>query len=346
MDTKFKILIVDDVIDNIQVAMNILKEDGYDFSYAKSGHDALVLARKNHFDLILLDVMMPGIDGYEVAKELKEDPRLMDIPIIFVTAKADIDSLAKGFQVGGVDYITKPFHAAELLARTKTHLQLYRAKKVLEENNLTLEIKFKKETERILSEMEENQKEMIFMLSELIESVLDETGKHVQRVAKYSYILAKHHPALSDEDADVIYATSPLHDVGKLHVPSKILNKPGKLTPEEFEVMKTHAQRGHEFLQKSKRKFLKAADIIAHQHHEKWDGSGYPQGLKGEDIHIYARIVGLADVFDALTHKRIYKEAWSIDETVDYIVSMSGTHFDPKLIEIFQKHIDELLQEA
>ena len=343
-DGKYRILIVDDVIDNIQVAMNILKEDGYDFSYAKNGEEALKLMQEGHFDLVLLDIMMPGIDGYEVARRMKEDPRLMDIPIIFVTAKVDIDSLAKGFEVGGVDYITKPFHPEELLARVRTHLELYRARKILEEHNLSLNIKLEKENQRIMTELEENQKEMIFILSELIESVSDETGKHVRRVAEYSYLLAKYYPALSEEDAQIVYSAAPLHDVGKLALPHDILHKPGRLTEEEFQIIKTHTTKGHEFLKRSKRKFLKAADIIAYQHHEKWNGTGYPQGLKGEEIHIYGRIVALADVFDALVHKRAYKEAWSVDEAVEYIVSHSGTQFDPKLVEIFQEHLEEFLE--
>ncbi len=346
VERKFKILIVDDVIENIQVAMNILKEDGYDFSYAKNGEDALKLVRQSRFDLILLDIMMPGIDGFEVARRIKEDPRLAEIPIIFVTAKVDIDSLTQGFEVGGVDYITKPFHAEELLARVRTHLQLYRAKKVLQAHNLTLEMKVKKETQRILSEMEENQKEMIFILSELIESVSDETGKHVQRVAEYSYLLAKYCPILTQEDAEIIYAAAPLHDIGKLALSHDLLHKTQRLSDEAHHELKMHTTKGHEFLKRSKRKFLKAADIIAYQHHEKWNGKGYPQGLKGEEIHIYGRIVALADVFDALTHKRSYKEAWSVEEAVQYIIDHSGTQFDPKLVEIFQEHLDEFLEIA
>ena len=343
MKTGFNILIVDDVIENIQVAMNILKEDNYNFSYAKNGEDALSLCKENDFDLILLDIMMPGIDGYEVCKRLKADLNYSDVPIIFLTAKVDTDSMAHGFEVGAVDYILKPFHANELLARVKTHLELFKAKQILKHNNLTLEMKMKVQTERILSELEENQKEMIFVLTELVESVSDETGKHIRRVAEYSRLLAHYFPSISEEDANTIYHASPMHDVGKIGIPSDILHKKGALTTEEFEIMKTHTLKAHNYLKTANRNIMKAADIIAYEHHENWDGSGYPRGLKGEEIHPFGRIVALADVFDALTHKRVYKEAWSVDDAIKFIVDNSGIKFDPYLVQIFQDNVDEFV---
>ncbi len=343
MEINYNILIVDDVLDNIQVAMNILKEDSYDFSYAKSGEDAMTLLNENNFDLVLLDIMMPGIDGYEVCKRMQNDPRLLDIPVIFLTAKADTDSMSKAFEVGGLDYITKPFHANELLARVKTHLQLYKAKKVLKNNNLTLQTKLELEHERISTELEKSQKEMIFVLTELVESVSDETGKHIKRVAEYSRLLAHYHPSITEEDADIIYHASPMHDIGKMSIPSEILHKTDKLSEEEFEIMKTHTSKAHEYLKVPNRKIMKAADIIAYEHHEKWNGKGYPRGLKGEDIHIYGRIVALADVFDALTHKRVYKDAWSTDDAINYIIEHSGTQFDPEIVKLFEAHIDEFI---
>jgi putative two-component system response regulator len=338
-----RILVVDDVVENIQVAMNILREDSYDFSFAKSGKEALELLKKDRFDLVLLDIMMPGIDGYEVCAQMKKDPILTEIPVIFLTAKTDIDSVAKAFKVGGVDYLTKPFHAEELLARVKTHIELYRAKQILKQNNLTLQTKMNMEITRILTELEDSQKEMIFILTELIESVSDETGRHIRRVAEYSKLLAHYHESLSDDDAEVLYHASPMHDIGKTAIPNSIIHKQGPLTEEEFQIMKTHPIKAHEYLKHSNRKIMKAADIIAHQHHEKWNGEGYPQGLKREEIHIYGRIVALADVFDALMHKRVYKDAWSIDETIAYIVEHSGTQFDPYIVKIFEEHIDEFV---
>ncbi|MBN2815787.1 MAG: response regulator [Campylobacterales bacterium] len=343
MDLKFHVLIVDDVVENIQVAMNILKEENYEFSFAKSGDDALKLMQDNNFDLVLLDIMMPGLDGYEVCQRMQQSERLKNIPVIFLTAKVDTDSMTKAFKLGGVDYITKPFHADELLARVKTHLELYMAKRVLQENNISLKIKMDMQEKRILSELEESQKELIYVLTEMIESVSDETGKHIRRVSEYSRLLAHYHPALSEEEANIIYDAAPMHDVGKMAIPEAILHKEGPLTDEEFEIMKTHPAKAHEYLKVPNRKIMKAADAIAYQHHEKWNGEGYPQGLKGEEIHIYARIVAIADVFDALTHKRVYKDAWSIEDAVAYVVGHSGTQFDPTLIEIFEDHIDEFI---
>jgi len=337
------ILIVDDVVDNIQVAMNTLKEDNYDFSFATQGTEALALIEQESakHDLILLDIMMPGIDGYEVCQKLKENPQTRDIPVIFLTAKVDVDSISKGFSLGSVDYITKPFHADELLARVRTHLQLYRAKQLLQEHNIALESKIIYEHKRLLSELENNQKEMIWMLTELMESTSDETGKHIRRVAEICSLLAHYHPILTEEDADTLFHASPMHDIGKMTVPHEILHKPGRYNEEEFGIMKTHTSNAYKLLCCSKRKLIKSAAIIAHEHHEKWNGKGYPNQLKGNDIHIYGRIVALADVFDALTHKRCYKDAWDIESVIDYIKDHSGTQFDPELVAIMMEHIDE-----
>lgn len=344
MQSNSHILIVDDVGENIQVAMNILKEDNYGFSFATSGEQALKLLNEHQFDLILLDIMMPGLDGFEVCRRLKADSTTAEIPVIFLTAKTDIDSITKGFALGGVDYIVKPFHASELLARVNTHIELYNAKRCLKSHNLSLQVKAKQTEQRLLTELEATQKEMIYMLTEMMEFTSDETGKHIKRVAEYSKLLAHYYPSLSADDAETIFHAAPMHDIGKVLIPEAILHKPGRYTKEEFEVMKSHTSKAHEFLKKSKRKILKAADIIAHQHHEKWDGSGYPQGLAGDQIHIYGRIVALADVFDALSHKRVYKEAWSLDDTVTYIVANGGSHFDPELVTILQEHLDEFFE--
>ena len=343
MDNNANVLIVDDVPDNIQVAMNFLKEEPYNLSFATRGQEALALMRTHDYDLILLDIMMPEMDGYEVCRRIKAEPRLQDIPIIFVTAKVDVDSISQGFQAGAVDYLCKPFHAEELLARVNTHLSLYRAKKLLQQNNLSLQHKYEQNQQRLMTELEQNQLEMIYVLTELMESTSDETGKHIRRVAECCRLLALYHESLTDEDADILFHAAPMHDIGKITIPHSILHKPGKLTEDEFAIMKTHTSRAFKILNNSKRKYTKAAAIIAHQHHEKWDGSGYPQGLKGQDIHIYGRIVGLIDVFDALLHKRVYKEAWSLDDTIDYIRKHSSSQFDPYLVNLLLEHIDEFV---
>jgi len=338
---NMKILIVDDVSENIQVAMNILKEEHYSLSFASDGFEALELINSEEFDLILLDIMMPKLDGFEVCRRLKLTEAHKDIPIIFLTAKSDIDSISKGFKLGGVDYIVKPFHADEILCRVKTHLELYSAKKLLKQNNIHLNMKADYQRERLTKELEDNQREMIYILMEMMELTSDETGQHIKRVSESCRLLAHYTEYLTEEDEVVIFHASPMHDIGKIAIPKEILHKPGKLTYDEFEIMKTHAEKGKDFLKQSDRKLFKSAGIIAYEHHEKWDGSGYPQGLKGDEIHIYARIVALADVFDALTHKRMYKESWDIYDAAEYIKSNSGSHFDPSLVNIFIDHLDE-----
>ncbi len=340
-----RILIVDDVVDNIQVAMNILQEDNYEFSFADNGNKALSILENenNDFDLILLDIMMPGMDGYALCQKLKTSPQWQDVPVIFLTARADAEAIAKGFEVGCIDYISKPFHANELLARVKNHILLYQAQCFLKQQNIDLETKSNYEQTRLLTELEDNQKEMIYMLTELMEATSDETGKHIRRMAETSRLLATYHGSLTKEDAEIIFHAAPMHDIGKMTIPQDILHKPGRYTEEEFEVMKTHTYNAYELLCCSKRKLLKSAAIIAHEHHEKWNGTGYPRGLKGEEIHIYGRIVALADVFDALTHARRYKQAWTIDDAVNYIKDHRDTQCDPELVDIFIEHLDKFV---
>ena len=339
------ILIIDDVVDNIQVAMNILEEDNYNFSFATQGAEALNLIEQGsiNFDLILLDIMMPGLDGFEVCRRIKKNPLKKDIPIIFFTAKVDVDSINQGFSLGAVDYITKPFLADELLARVRTHIQLYNARHLLQQHNIALEAKAKYEKTRLLTELEDNQKQMIWMLTELMEATSNETGKHIRRVSEISALLTHYHPNLTEEDADIIRFSSPMHDIGKMTVPQHILHKSGDYTKEEFKQMQSHTSNAYKLLSCSDRKLIKAAAIIAHEHHEKWDGSGYPRKLKGTEIHIYGRIVALADVFDALTHTRCYKDIWPMEKVITYIQDHRATQFDPELVDIFMEHVDEFI---
>ena len=342
MDLNYNILIVDDIVENIQVAMNILKEDNYSFSFAKNGEDALVLLQDNEFDLVLLDIMMPKVDGFSVIKKMKADPKLADIPVIFLTAKVDSDAVTEGLKLGAVDYITKPVNAEELLVRVRHHLELYQAKKLLEANNITLQTKIKYEAERLVGEIETAQQDILGVLMEVVEALSDETGAHIKRIANISRFLAQKDPSLSEEDEELIYLTSPMHDIGKLFVPESILHKPGKLTEEEFEVVQMHTTKAHKFFRFSKRKIIKIAETIATQHHEKFNGKGYPQGLKGEEIHPFARIVAIADVVDALTHKRCYKDAWSFEDAIQYVKEHSGSQFDPRFVDIFLQNSAEL----
>ena len=340
MELSYNVLIVDDISDNIKVAMNILKESNYNFSFALNGKQALDIIKTKSFDLILLDIMMPEMNGFEVCKILKKDPATKDIPIIFLTAKADIDSITEGFKLGAVDYITKPFYADELISRVATHLELYRAKCVLQQNNLDLNVRMIQNEKRLLTELEQTQKEIIYLLTELMESTSDETGKHIKRVAEISRLLATLHGSLDDNEISEVFYAAPLHDIGKITIPHHILHKAGRYTEDEFRIMKDHTTNAHKFLRQSNRRLIKAGDIIAYQHHEKWDGSGYPQGLRGEEIHIYGRIVALADVLDALTHKRIYKEPWAFDEAAQYISDRRNKQFDPFLVELFENNLE------
>lgn len=341
---QIKILIVDDVSDNIQVAMSMLSEEGYQFSFAINGVEALELIKVEKFDLILLDIMMPKMDGFEVCERVKSIPESKNIPIIFLTAKSDVDSVEKGFELGAVDYLVKPFHASELLARVRTHIELYHSRLMLQETNRQIGQKAKLQGVRLKAELEENQREMIYTLMEMMECTSDETGQHIKRVAESSKLLAHYTDYLDEDDEMIIFNAAPMHDIGKIAIPMEILHKPARLTEDEFVIMKTHTEKAEDFLRFSQRKIMKAASIIASQHHEKWDGSGYPRGLKGEDIHIYGRIVAIADVFDALTHKRQYKNEWSVDEAVDYIKQHEGTQFDPQLIHIFMEHLPEFIE--
>jgi len=254
MQLNHDILIVDDVIENIQVAMSILKADNYNFAFARDGEEALSVLKDGDFDLVLLDIMMPKLDGIETIKRMKENERLKDVPVIFLTAKTDVDTIETAFRLGAVDYVTKPFHSEELLARVRTHLELYRAKKILELNNISLKNQIMETEKRIRTELELAQQEIIDAFMEIVESVSDETGKHVKRVAEISRLLAEKSPMLNKEDVNLIYITAPMHDIGKLFISQEILHKPGKLSKEEFEIMKTHTTKAHKIFKISNRK--------------------------------------------------------------------------------------------
>jgi len=348
MQNKYEILIVDDVSENIKVAISILKNDDYNFSFALNGESAIEILKTKRFDLILLDVMMPGIDGFKLCKIIKNSPIIKDTPIIFLTAKVDIDSIEEGFKLGAVDYVTKPFHSIELKSRVSSHLELYRYRRDLKKSNIKLNNEVKVVKTQHSTDLELAQKEIIYILSEIMESDSGETACHVKRVANISKELALLESNLSMKQVNTLYHAAPLHDIGKILVDNSILHKPGTLTENEFSLMKQHPVYAVNILKKSERELIKAARIIAHQHHENYDGSGYPQGLKGENIHIFGRIVAIADVLDALTHKRAYKEAWSFEKASRHIIELSGTKFDPRLVELFKDNLEifkEIIEE-
>jgi len=304
------ILIVDDKPNNLSVLREILKQD-YKLAFAKGGQEALTAVKKHQPDLILLDIMMPDMDGYEVCQRLKADEESADVPIIFVTAMSDIEDETKGFEVGGVDYITKPVSSSIVRARVATHLSLVRVKT-----------------------LEKNQLAIIQRLGRAAEFKDNETGLHVIRMSHYAHILALA-TGMNDADAEMLFHAAPMHDVGKIGIPDHILLKPGALDKDEYEQMKKHAEIGAGIIGQHNSQLLKTAYTIAYTHHEKWDGSGYPQGLKAEEIPLLGRIVAIADVFDALTSERPYKKAWSIDKATNLLREEAGRHFDAELIKLF-----------
>ncbi|MDC9728129.1 MAG: two-component system response regulator [Methyloprofundus sp.] len=330
------ILIVDDTTENLQLLSNILKDSGYKVRPATSGKLALKAVETKQPDLILLDIKMPEMDGYEVCSLLKANPDTKDIPILFISALSDVNDKLKAFQVGGLDYITKPFQFEEVKARVSTHLQL----KAYQDD---MEAKIKEGVEKVevlTQEIIDTQREVIYTMGEICETRSHETGMHIKRVAEYCYLLA--HLAGSD-DAWLIKQASPMHDVGKVAIPDAILNKPGKFTAEEWKTMQTHSALGYKMLSVSHRALFRMAASIALEHHEKWDGTGYPQRLKGEQISFEGRVCAIADVFDALASDRCYKKAWPMEKVVAYFKEQSGKQFDPHLIDLFFASFDEFL---
>ena len=349
MQAQPNILIVDDVPENLSVLGELLQPT-YRVRAANSGARALQIANSPPPpDLILLDVMMPGMDGYQVLRELRDNATTRDIPVIFVTAMDGTDDEEKGLDLGAVDYITKPIRPAIVLARVRAQLELKRARDILSDHNAYLE----QEVARRMAENQLIQEVSIHALAHLAETRDPETGNHLRRTQEYVRTLArglKHHPRFShyldERTIGQLAQSAPLHDIGKVGIPDHILLKPGKLTPDEWAIMKTHAEIGAEAISQaiadSARpvEFLQIAQEIARGHHEKWDGSGYPRGLAGDGIPISARLMALADVFDALICARVYKPPMPYEEAYSIIVSGSGTHFDPDVVDAFIREFD------
>ena len=328
---KQSILVVDDTPENIDVLKGILT-DRYGIRAATNGELALRIAARQPPDLVLLDVMMPEMDGYEVCRRLKADPDTAHIPVIFVTAKTETEDEQAGFDVGAVDYITKPVNPSLVLARVHPHLALAHQQRACR-----LQV-----IERT-RELEQAQRAAIYMLGDAGHYNDNDTGAHIWRMAAYAAALARaaHWPVAQSE---LLELAAPMHDTGKIGIPDSILKAPRRLTPAEWEVMKTHTEIGHRILSKSSTELFQLAATIALSHHERWDGSGYPHGLAGEQIPQGARIVAIADVFDALTMRRPYKEPWTFEDAFATLTADAGSHFDPDLIDRFIAIRDEILQ--
>ncbi|MFO7818992.1 MAG: response regulator [Halanaerobacter sp.] len=356
-ETKRTIMVVEDEKANIDILLEAFKDD-YQVMVALNGEEALKAVASNRPDLILLDIMLPKMNGYEVCKKLKNDPKTAEIPIIFATTMDQDTNERKGLELGAIDYITKPFNIPVVKARVKNHLELKKAKEALNHQNEILEKKVKERTKKI----EETQEVTIQSLASLAEMRDDETGKHIIRTKKYVKLLAEYlqdNPRfsdyLTDKRIDWVYKVAPLHDIGKVGIPDDILYKAGQLDEEEFDIIKRHPTYGKEAIKTAEKSlgnnsFLKIAQEIVATHHEKWDGSGYPEGLKGEEIPIPGRLMALADVYDALVNKRVYKPAFSHRRAFKIITEGDGRtmpeHFDPDVLAAFIALEDEFAKIA
>jgi Response regulator containing a CheY-like receiver domain and an HD-GYP domain len=331
------IFIVDDVPENIQIAMFHLQELGCDFAYATTGKQALERISATLPQLILMDVMMPELNGFQTVEILCKDEKTCSIPVIFLTARAEAEDIVQGFSLGGVDYVTKPFKGVELRSRVRTHLELnaYRT-------NLERLVDERTQEAELLKDV------VIEAMGELSEHRDPETGSHIRRTREYVLVLARalvqqgHFlPQLTEEYIVLLGKSAPLHDIGKVAIRDSILLKPGKLTREEFDEMKQHTLYGEtvtanlEHMAGQPTSFLKCAKEIAGSHHEKFDGSGYPRGLVGNDIPLAGRIMAVADVYDALISKRVYKNSMTHEEAMAIMLEGKGTHFDPVMIDAF-----------
>lgn len=340
--SQCRVLAVDDTKLNLDILVNTLGTS-HELAVALDGVSALEMIMESPPDLILLDIMMPRMNGYEVLTRLKDNPATASIPVIMLSALSDLNTKSRGFQLGAVDYVSKPFEVEELKARVRTHLSLAMAHRALRRQNELLEEKVRERTREVI----QTQQATIESMAALAEYRDPETGQHIHRVKGYVTILAEElrtHPrfasTLTRGYIELLGLTCPLHDIGKVGVPDQILLKPGPLTAEEFAEMKRHTNYGRDAILSVQRKlgdmpFLHMAEDIVFTHHEKWDGSGYPRGLAGDGIPLCGRIMALADVYDALISRRVYKPPFTHSAAVDIILKGAQTHFDPDIVDVF-----------
>lgn len=352
---KPTVLVVDDTPANLTLIATLLK-DSYRVKVSNNGEKALAIANSvTPPDLILLDIMMPNMDGYEVCRRLKSESNSASIPVIFLTSKTETSDETKGLALGAVDYLTKPVNPEILRARVSNHLQLKTHRDFLADKNIFLENEVRRRTQEITM----IQDVTILIVTSLAETRDSDTGNHIRRTQYYIRAFAeklkkssKYSSLLTDKYIDILFKSAPLHDIGKVGIPDYILLKPGPLELEEYEIMKTHTSLGRDAIEQAENQlgievdFLKVAKEIAYSHQEKWDGSGYPDGLKGEEIPLSARLMAIADVYDALISRRVYKEPMLHSEAATIICKGKGKHFDPELVDCFMTIQDELLSIA
>ena len=331
-----KIVSIDDNENNLFLIESICTDMKLSVTSFLEPLEALMYVLKNDIDMIIIDYMMPNLNGIEFVKEFRNNNKI--VPIVMITAAGDDEAIHKNAFTAGVnDFLTKPVNSILLQARVTNLLSNYQNTLLLQDRSKLLE----KEVQEATQSLIDSEHETLRILGKTAEYKDPETASHVARVAHYSKLLAAKY-GLNEKDQDLIYYASPFHDLGKVGIEDRILLKPGKLDDEEYEVMKTHAMIGYNLLKDSQSKYLQTGAIIAKTHHEKWDGSGYPNQIKGEQISIFGRIVAVVDVFDALTSNRPYKKAWSFKDSLDFLDKESGKHFDPKLVALFKENIHDI----
>lgn len=336
------ILIVDDQVINVKLLEKMLRQAGYhNIVTTTDPREVVDLYKTHNIDIVLLDIRMPLLDGFDVMEQLKNNIQDDYLPILVITAELTTETRHRALSSGAKDFLTKPFEQIEALQRVHNILEVHLLHKKVVQQNQELEQRVKERT----NELEQSRLEIIKRLALAAEYKDNETSQHTLRMGEFSRMLAKA-AGLSDFEADTILHAAPMHDIGKIGIPDSVLLKPGKLTPDEWEVMKTHVDIGERILSGSDFPLMVVAKNIAATHHEKWDGSGYPRGLSGEDIPIEGRICALCDVFDALASERPYKKPWPIDKITDHLQEQSGKHFDPKLVTLFISILDQVLDFA
>ncbi len=343
MDKKSRVLVVDDEPVNRRVLEAMLIPLGYEVDLAKDGQEALERVHSNLPDLILLDVMMPRMDGFEVCRKLKSNPGTQPIPVVIVTALKEVEDRVQALEAGADDFLTKPVDKTELRARARSLLKVkaYHDHMLTYQQDLEWEVAQRtEELEQALERVRSASLDTILRLSRAAEYKDEDTGAHILRMSHYSASLARH-MGLGERTEDAILYAAPMHDVGKIGIPDSVLLKPGKLNAEEWEIMKSHTVIGSKILAGAEPGFLRLAEVIALTHHERWDGTGYPRGLKGKGIPLAGRITAIADVFDALTSRRPYKEPFSVERSLGIVREGRGNHFDPAVVDAFFEILDE-----
>lgn len=339
------VLLCDDELMNRKVASKILNKEGFNVLEAQNGKEAIEILNANKIDLILMDLMMPVMDGYEAIGIIKNDENLSTIPLIIISALSDKEAINKGLKLGANEYLTKPYDIIEFGLRVKNAIKLGAYQNMLKDHKKILEQEVSKKTKELqeaLAEVQKSERDIISILGKTAEYRDNETSAHTLRVGEMAALIAKKFE-WSDDNVELMRLAAPMHDMGKVGISDNILLKPGKLDDEEFEIMKQHSHIGYSILSQKETPLLKLASEIAYTHHEKYNGKGYPNALSGEEIPISGAIVAVVDVFDALLSERPYKKAFTLDKTLEIIKNDSGSHFHPKVVELFMQSLDEIL---